>query len=120
MNLKEGCEEISKTSYKATYGSKFFEILSAELRKNLPNAKGFAPQNLRYAEKFYTLYKEIFPQVVGELLMIPWDHHRIIIDKSVISLKNLFKPLYYHDLNAHKKIQNPHHFNNYTQYFFIC
>lgn len=84
-------EEISKTSYKATYGSKFFEILSTELRKNLPNVKGFAPQNLRYAEKFYTLYKEIFPQVVGELLMIPWGHHRIIIDKC----KNLKQCLFY-------------------------
>ena len=74
-------EEISKTSYKATYGSQFFEILSCELKKKIPNAKGFAPQNLRYAEKFYTMYKEIFLQLVGELLMVPWGHHRIIIDK---------------------------------------
>lgn len=84
-------EEISKTSYKATYGSNFFEILSCELRKEIPNSKGFAPQNLRYAEKFYTTYKEIFPQVVGELLMIPWGHHRIIIDKC----KTLDQCLFY-------------------------
>ena len=47
-------------------------------------------QNLRYAEKFYTLYKNIFPQVVGELLMVPWGHHRIIIDKCKTIEKCLF------------------------------
>ena len=38
-----------------------------ELKKAIHNAKGFNHQNLRYAEKFYTKYKKIFPQVVGEL-----------------------------------------------------
>ncbi len=47
--------------------------------------------NLRYAEKFYTLYKDIFPQLVGELTMVPWGHHRIIIDKC----KTLEKCLFY-------------------------
>jgi len=42
--------------------------LNIELKKAIPNAKGFNHQNLRYAEKFYTKYKKIFPQVVGELL----------------------------------------------------
>lgn len=84
-------EEISKTSYKAAYGNKFFEILSIELRKRLPNAKGFAPQNLRYAEKFYTVYKKIFPQLVGELFLVPWGHHRIIIDKC----KSIEESVYY-------------------------
>lgn len=74
-------EEISKTSFKAYYGSNFFNVLSAELKKEIPNCKGLSHQNLRYAEKFYILYKEIFPQVVGELLRVPWGHHRIIIDK---------------------------------------
>lgn len=74
-------EEISKTSYKATYGNKFYDVLNIELQKRLPNTKGLSKRNLAYAESFYTLYKEIMPQVVAKLFMIPWGHHRIIIDK---------------------------------------
>ena len=83
-------EEISKTSFKATYGNSFYDLLSVELKKAIPNAKGLNHQNLRYAEKFYTLYKKIFPQVVGELMMVPWGHHRIIIDKCKTVEKCLF------------------------------
>ena len=77
-------KEISNTSFKATYGSKFYDKLSKELIKNLPNVTGLSQQNLRYMEKFYLLYCEqiqIFPQLVGKLYSIPWGHHRYIIDK---------------------------------------
>lgn len=74
-------EEISKTSYKATYGSKFFEILSVELRKKLPNAKGFSTRNLHYCEAFYTLYKENLQQVAAQLALVPWGHHILILGK---------------------------------------
>ncbi len=83
-------EEISKTSFKASYGSRFYDLLSNELRKSIPNGKGLNHQNLRYAEKFYTMYKKIFPQVVGELIKVPWGHHRIIIDKCKTIEKCLF------------------------------
>jgi len=36
------------------------------------------------------LYKEIFPQLVGELTLVPWGHHRIIIDKCKTIEKCLF------------------------------
>lgn len=77
-------KEISITSFKAIYGSKFYDNLSKELINNLPNIKGLSPRNLRYIEKFYLLYKdkvEILPQVVAQLFSIPWGHHRYIIDK---------------------------------------
>ena len=83
-------EEIAKTSFKASYGNKFYDLLSAELKKAIPNAKGLNHQNLRYAEKFYTMYKKIFPQVVGELVLVSWGHHRIIIDKCKTIEKCLF------------------------------
>ena len=83
-------EEISRTLFKAKYGSGFYDLLSKELKKAIPNGKGLNHQNLRYAEKFYTLYKEKFPQVVGELMMVPWGHHRIIIDKCKTIEKCLF------------------------------
>ena len=83
-------KEISKTSFKAAYGNKFYETLSNELIKRNPNVKGLSQINIRYSERFYTLYKEIFPQVVEELLMVPWGHHRIIIDKCKTLKKCLF------------------------------
>lgn len=77
-------KEISMTSFKAQYGNKFYDNLSKELIANLPNTKGFSSRNLRYIENFYTLYKneiQIMPQLVAKLFVIPWGHHRYIIDK---------------------------------------
>lgn len=84
-------KDISKTSFKAAYGNQFYKTLSSELIKRNPNVKGLSQINIRYAERFYTLYKKIFPQVVEQLLLIPWGHHRIIIDKC----KSLEKCLFY-------------------------
>ena len=94
-------KEINESSYKKKYGSKFFENLSRELRKELPDAKGFSIENLRYIEKFYTLYKKISQQLVGKLhnddlhkisqqlveklVLVPWGHHMLIIDKCYAS-----------------------------------
>ena len=83
-------EEISKTSFKASYGNGFYKTLSDELIKRNPNVKGLSQINIRYAERFYTLYKKIFPQVVEQLLLVPWGHHRIIIDKCKTVEKCLF------------------------------
>ena len=83
-------EEISKSSFKASYGNRFYNLLSSGLKKAIPGVKGLNHQNLRYAEKFYTLYKKFFPQVAGKLVMVPWGHHRIIIDKCKTIEKCLF------------------------------
>ena len=83
-------EEISKTSFKAKFGNSFYKTLSDELVKRNPNVKGLSQINIRYSERFYTLYKKIFPQVVEQLLLVPWGHHRIIIDKCKTIDKCLF------------------------------
>ena len=46
-------KEINESSYKKVYGSSFFNTLSKELKKEIPDAKGFSPSNLRYIESFY-------------------------------------------------------------------
>ena len=87
-------KEISYTSFKAEYGSKFYDNLSKELIKNLPNVTGLSPVNIRYMERFYLLYKDkiqIFPQLVEELFSVPWGHHRYIIDKC----KNVDEALFF-------------------------
>ena len=86
-------KEISKSSFKNQYGSKFYDNLSKELTSNLKDTKGFSPRNLRYIEKFYILYKNYvqnMPQLVAQLTSVPWAHHRYIIDKCKDATKALF------------------------------
>ena len=81
------------------WGKKFVDNLSADLRKELPDARGFSRTNIFYMSKFYRLYSdetvpqvggqpnstETVPQVGGQIaesiFCIPWGHHKIIMDK---------------------------------------
>ncbi len=95
----------------AKWGTGFFEALSKDLKKVLPESKGFSSSNLRYMEKYYGLFPDsILPQVVeeirndpirfemnaktgfwdkpnemplkgAEIFQVPWGHIRLIIDK---------------------------------------
>ncbi|MCQ2211043.1 MAG: PDDEXK nuclease domain-containing protein [Paludibacteraceae bacterium] len=76
--------DIVERKMENTYGSGFFNRLSADLQRELPDAKGFSPINTRYFKAFYELYSPLqqnLPQLAEELFFIPWDHHRRIIDK---------------------------------------
>lgn len=94
----------------------FWKNLHADLVDLLPDVQGLSITNLQYTKRFYKLYKPLFeehPQLVGEniqngehpqlvgadsstefsaLLMIPWGHHRYIIDKCY---NNPEKALFY-------------------------
>lgn len=86
-------KDIEASSFKNTYGSNFFSKLAQDLRSEIPDEKGLSSINIRYAHRFYLLYSQslIFPQPVEqfevfeefttELFLVPWSHHRIIIDK---------------------------------------
>lgn len=74
------------------YGRGFFKMFSEDLRHEIPDSKGFSPQNLYYMKNMYILYNEAninFQQLVGKsqvmtddaIFSIPWGHHCIIIDK---------------------------------------
>ena len=97
-------KEIYETSFKNTYGSKFYNVLSTELKKELPNSQGFSPRNLRYIQSFYILYRKILQQLVAKcigtsktkqtdisetdlknslicnLAALPWGHYVVIMD----------------------------------------
>jgi predicted nuclease of restriction endonuclease-like (RecB) superfamily len=86
------------------YGSNFYGTLSHDMQAVLPDAKGFSVTNLKYMRRFYELYPNR-PQVADDLLladsdenhpqladdsvtsqledifMVPWGHHRVILDK---------------------------------------
>ena len=91
--------EITEKKSQYQWGDKFFENLSQDLKTLLPGVKSFSPTNLRYMQRFYLLYPEadiilpqaeeeiveqesnILPQVGEEIFMIPWGHHKVIMDK---------------------------------------
>ena len=95
--------DIEAKQYTNNYGSGFYKNLSQDLKNEMPGVKGFSPINLRYMSKFFKLYAplcekvpqaaELFsdslsdsnvPQAADDfkmLFLIPWDHHRRIIDK---------------------------------------
>lgn len=95
------------------YGSRFYPSLSRDLRDAL-QTDGFSERNLRYMKSLYVLYNEyvgilpqvvaesdgqITPQVAAELFMVPWGHHRYIIDKCSA---NLEKALFF----VHQTVEN--------------
>ncbi len=50
--------DIQQKQFQNTYGSGFYKKLSEDLRRVIPNAKGFSPTTLKYAVYFYDLYKD--------------------------------------------------------------
>ncbi|MES2676714.1 MAG: DUF1016 N-terminal domain-containing protein [Pseudomonadota bacterium] len=49
--------EIIKNQTQYGWGAKIIDQLSQDLKKELPNTKGFSPQNLKYMKKFAEEYK---------------------------------------------------------------
>lgn len=56
-----------------TWGSKFLEQLSVDLRREFPGTQGFSVRNLQFMRQFATLYSEneFAKQAVSQL---PWGH----------------------------------------------
>ena len=69
------------------WGSSFYDNLSRDLRRELPDVQGLSKTNLKYMKYFYDLFPDVFtdksirPQLVDELEQMPWGHIRYIIDK---------------------------------------
>lgn len=90
-----GRDIVVRFEKEAGYGTGFFDRLSADLARAIPEARGFSPVNLRYCRRFWRLYAgaENLPQVVEEsagenlqqlveeLAGVPWGHHVRIIDR---------------------------------------
>lgn len=88
---KDISEKYVNTQY---YGSRFFETVSKDLTDSIPNPKGLSVVNIRYCQRFYDLYhaEQNLPQLVEELIRVPWGHHRDIIDKCK---NNVQKAIFY-------------------------
>jgi len=87
-------KDINQLSFKAEYGSEFYDKLSKDLMKELPEVRGLSSRNLRYMERFYLMYERKVRnchKLWQNLFSIPWSHHRCIIDKC----RNVEKALFF-------------------------
>jgi len=63
-------QDIVVRQMETTWGSRFFEQLSEDLRKEFPDMKGFSATNIKYCKRFYLFYIQdstILQQVVAEI-----------------------------------------------------
>ena len=75
---------------KATWGNKFIETLSEQMKIEFPNIKGFSVRNIKNMKKFYNeLYNDEKVQMASA--QIPWSHNIFILDK----IKNRDERLWY-------------------------
>jgi predicted nuclease of restriction endonuclease-like (RecB) superfamily len=67
----------------AQWGAKIIQRLSADLRAEFPDSRGFSPRNLTYMRSFARAWPgptEIAQQPVAQL---PWGHITVLLDKLV-------------------------------------
>ena len=68
-------KDIVKLKAESKWGSGFYENLSLDLQKIIPNTKGFSVTNLKYMKKFYSLYSFLnYSQVVDDLKKNEYSH----------------------------------------------
>ena len=72
-----------------TWGSKFIESLSADIKLAFPDASGYSVRNLKYMAKFALAYpdEEFVQQPVAQ---IPWGHNTVLLDKLSSSEERLW------------------------------
>ena len=79
-------KDISERNFEKSYGSKFFEKTSSELKTEFPDAQGFSVTNLKYMKRFYKFYEPIRHQLGDEfnanIFTIPWRHHIEIFTRA--------------------------------------
>jgi predicted nuclease of restriction endonuclease-like (RecB) superfamily len=62
------------------WGAKVIDRLSADLRQQFPQGRGFSPRNLKYMRSLAEAWPE--PAIVqAPLAQLPWYHHLALLDK---------------------------------------
>lgn len=62
-----------------SWGNKFIDNLSRDLRIAFPNSTGYSVRNLKYMAKLSATYTEEFVQQA--VAQIPWGHNTVLLDK---------------------------------------
>ncbi len=57
---------------------------------SIRNPQGLSVVNIRYCQRFYDLYSSLpnLPQLVEELVSVPWGQHRCIIEFMLLALRD--------------------------------
>lgn len=73
-------KEILDRQQAEGWGAKVIDRLSADLKRQLPDARGFSPRNLKYMRAFAAAWpdREIVQRSAAQL---PWRHHQVLLDK---------------------------------------
>lgn len=72
--------DILRRQEEEGWGAKVIDRLSADLKKEFPDMKGFSPRNLKYMRSFAGAWpEEDFVQQAAA--QIPWFHNCVILDK---------------------------------------
>ena len=94
-------KDLDRIKKAYSWGTHFYEQISRDLKKEMPDVKSFSPRNILYMHQFYKLYPEavflsgiegqfqtetITPQTGAQIMKysvfhIPWGHNKLIIDK---------------------------------------
>lgn len=94
-------KDIVEKQEKAKWGDRLIKQLSADLKKEFPDMKGFSERNIKYIRQWYLFYNQedrIGQQAVAQLELvqqlvaqIPWGHNLTIISKC----ENIDDALFY-------------------------
>lgn len=92
--------DLTERQFENSYGSNFYQRLSKDLQRELPDAKGFSATNLKYVKYFYALYsvpnanrQQLADDLsFDDLFSIPWGHQMQIINRCE---KNPTKAIFY-------------------------
>ncbi|WP_109508659.1 PDDEXK nuclease domain-containing protein [Nocardioides speluncae] len=73
-------KEILDRQQAEGWGTKVIDRQSADLKRRLPDARGFSPRNLKYMRAFAAAWpdREIVQRSAAQL---PWRHHQVLLDK---------------------------------------
>lgn len=80
LNWRIG-QVLAERTDDAQWGAKIIQRLSADLRAEFPDSRGFSPRNLVYMRSFARAWpgpSEITQQAVAQL---PWGHVTVLLDK---------------------------------------
>ena len=85
-------KDIVTKQENSSWGSKFLEQMSVDLKHEFPDIKGFSRRNLYAIRQWYLFYSREFEFVPQSVAQIPWGHNRILISKLGNINEAIFMP----------------------------
>jgi predicted nuclease of restriction endonuclease-like (RecB) superfamily len=78
----ELAERIIEKQQETSWGDRFLEELSRDLKAEFPELKGFSVRNLKYMRQWFKFWSA--DSLIGQQLVaqIPWGHNLMIVSKS--------------------------------------